>query len=150
MKKLSDVYFLACASNTADIYKIDNKPDYVESNNIIWFAENIYMYLESMFQEKLRINSWFRNKELNTKVGGSPTSRHLEGMAIDFTVEGENVRHVAMNIFMAIPSFGKMIIYPNHNFIHLDSKFTNEKLIYVTYDKKNYERISYDDIYEIL
>jgi hypothetical protein len=38
--------------------------------------------------EPIVINSGYRSAELNKKVGGSPTSNHLTGCAVDISVAG--------------------------------------------------------------
>lgn len=39
-------------------------------------------------RKPVRINSWFRGPAVNKKVGGSPTSEHSLGAAVDFTCPG--------------------------------------------------------------
>ena len=39
-------------------------------------------------EEPIMINSGYRSPELNKKVGGSPTSNHLTGCAVDIRVYG--------------------------------------------------------------
>ena len=34
--------------------------------------------------DPIRVTSWYRCKELNTAIGGSKTSAHMRGLAVDF------------------------------------------------------------------
>lgn len=63
-----------------------------------------------------------RSPELNTKVGGSPTSDHLylgESCAVDFTLPKVEVEVVFNYICLNSDAFGQCIYYPDQNFIHL-------------------------------
>ncbi len=48
------------------------------------------------FGAAVRIRSWYRTVEYNTDIGGAPKSKHLEGIACDFTVDGVKPPEVRM------------------------------------------------------
>ena len=70
-------------SNTALRRGIDNKPteDHLHFMEII--AEEIFEPLRAHVGGPIKINSFYRSPELNTAIGGSKTSQHCKGQAMD-------------------------------------------------------------------
>lgn len=73
----------ATKSPTAIRNGIKNEPNAQELSNMKLVAEKCFEPLREWYGKPIRINSFFRNKELNAKVGGSPSSEHCVGSAID-------------------------------------------------------------------
>ena len=67
--------------------EIDNIPSHVAIENLkrvcTWLEE-----LRARARTPIVINSGYRSPQLNKKVGGSPTSNHLTGCAVDIRVAG--------------------------------------------------------------
>lgn len=59
--------------------------------DVLAFAGATLEPLRSKHGKPWVINSWYRCPELNTAVGGNPSSRHMLGTAIDFTVPGQTI-----------------------------------------------------------
>ena len=70
-------------SNTALDRKIVNIPSWEQLNNLITLGNNMDKVRE-LLGVPIRVNSCFRGDQLNRSVGGSATSSHLQGLAIDF------------------------------------------------------------------
>lgn len=68
------------------------------------------------------VNSFYRSLELNNAVGGSRTSDHMNGRAIDFVPVGMNLREAYNKIKNSGLSYDQLIIYPNQRFIHISFK----------------------------
>lgn len=68
------------------------------------------------------VNSFYRNLQLNNAVGGSKTSDHMNGRAIDFVPIGMNLREAYNKIKNSGLSYDQLIIYPNQRFIHISFK----------------------------
>ena len=78
-------YIEATYSNTAKARKIDNTPD---ANTIVRMklvAEKCFQPLREWYGKPIKINSFYRSPKLNVAVGGSKTSQHVKGYAIDLT-----------------------------------------------------------------
>lgn len=73
----------ATKSITAIRRGIFNKPGEVELANMKLVAEKCFEPLREWYGKPITINSFYRSKALNTAVGGSTTSDHVKGMAID-------------------------------------------------------------------
>ena len=70
-------------STTALRRGIDNTPNDEQLNNMELIAEEIFEPLRTYVGGPIKINSFFRSPELNKAIGGSTTSQHCKGQAID-------------------------------------------------------------------
>jgi zinc D-Ala-D-Ala carboxypeptidase len=70
-------------SNTAERLGINNMPDNETLITMQVTAQHIFEPLRNKFNEPIYISSFYRSPELNTAIGGSTTSRHCLGEAID-------------------------------------------------------------------
>ena len=70
-------------SATATRRGIDNTPGDDQLHFMELIAENIFEPLRQYVGGPIKINSFYRCPELNTAIGGSATSQHCKGQAID-------------------------------------------------------------------
>jgi len=79
-------------SATAIKKDIDNTPNEIQIQRIISLAKNLFDPLRVWCGGRVKINSVFRSKLLNSKIGGSTKSQHManNGAAIDID---DNYRH---------------------------------------------------------
>jgi zinc D-Ala-D-Ala carboxypeptidase len=75
----------ATQSETAIRKGIDNNPGEWELINMKIVAEKCFEPLRKWYGRRLRVNSFYRSPELNIAVGGSKTSQHCKGEAIDIS-----------------------------------------------------------------
>jgi hypothetical protein len=80
-------------SDTATRLDIDNTPGEKEIENLTALCTNVLEPLRALLYSKdavhrLYINSGFRCKKLNTKIGGAVGSQHIFGQAADIHVDG--------------------------------------------------------------
>ena len=76
-------YAEAIHSNTAKRKGIDNTPNPTQVENMKVTAEKIFQPLREWVGGPIKVNSFFRSAELNKAIGGSKTSQHCKGQAID-------------------------------------------------------------------
>ena len=62
---------------------LDNIPNQFELSNMKEIAEQIFEPLRKWVGGPIRINSFYRSKALNKAIGGSTTSQHCKGQAMD-------------------------------------------------------------------
>ena len=67
--------------------------------------------------EELIITSGYRCEEWNRKVGGSPTSSHLKGLAVDIGIDRSRLRY---RVIEAAIRLGFHRIGIGKDFVHLD------------------------------
>jgi len=70
-------------SITATRLGIDNTPADDQLNFMELIAEEVFEPLRAWVGGPIKINSFFRSPELNKAIGGSATSQHCKGQAID-------------------------------------------------------------------
>ena len=88
--KLSEHLELAeiIKSESAKRNDISNMPTAEHIANLKLLAEHIFEPIRANFRCPILISSGYRSKELNAKVGGSNTSQHSLGQAIDIDMDG--------------------------------------------------------------
>lgn len=84
--KLSPHFTLAefTRSATADARGIDNAPTAAHLTNLKTLAANLETVRTLLGNNPILITSAYRNPALNRAVGGSSTSDHAKGLAVDF------------------------------------------------------------------
>ena len=74
-------------STTAKRLGIDNTPDEWTTENLRQVALNIFQPLREAFGCPIYVSSGYRSAELNTAIGGSTRSQHVEGRALDLDAD---------------------------------------------------------------
>lgn len=70
-------------SDTATRRRIKNEPNEEQLKAMKTLAKKVFEPLRENFGEPIRVNSFFRSIALNKAIGGSRTSQHCAGEAID-------------------------------------------------------------------
>ena len=76
-------YAEATRSEAAQKQGITNIPDAASLTAMKRTAERVFEPLRTYIGEPIRINSFFRTPQVNTLIGGSATSQHMKGEAMD-------------------------------------------------------------------
>lgn len=135
--KLSEHFTLAefTFSQTAMRKNIDNTP----SPEIISNLKRVAHLLEQVRSNTgapIRVSSGYRSKELNKVIGGSDTSAHTQGYAVDFNIPNMTPREVAKSIRGSGLKFDQLILEgvtiaaPDGQWVHIsiDPKMRGEVL----------------------
>jgi hypothetical protein len=92
MKKISEhiSYKEGTFSSTAKQLGLSNKPEKEHLKAMELLAENVFEPLRKWVGGPIKVNSFYRSEEVNSKIGGSSkTSAHMLGQAIDITTMGK-------------------------------------------------------------
>lgn len=73
----------AIKSNTATVLQIQNIPNSEQIANLKLVCTEVFDKVREHFGKPIGITSGFRSAELNKRIGGSKTSQHMEGKALD-------------------------------------------------------------------
>lgn len=133
-------------SQTADRLGIDNVPSAQHLDNARMLFERVVQRVRDHFGPTV-INSGYRSPALNKAVGGSNTSQHSTGQAVDIEVPGKSNQEVAVWIRDNL-EFDQLILegykpgIPGSGWVHvsyangknrqqvLSARFENGKAIY--------------------
>ena len=74
-------------SNTATRKGIDNHPTQEHLEALEDIAENIFQPIREHFKVPIGISSGYRSEALNKAIGGSKTSQHSKGEALDLDAD---------------------------------------------------------------
>lgn len=87
--KLSDNLSLAevIKSNTAIKYGIDNSPTEEHLENLKAIAQDVFQRVREHFGKAIYVSSGYRSEALNERIGGSSTSQHCKGEALDLDAQ---------------------------------------------------------------
>lgn len=83
-----------------------------------------------IYDKPMRVNSGYRTKEHNTKIGGVKNSSHLRGLAADISCKSSGDRFAMLNAFMQA---GFKRIGVANSFIHVDTDEDKSQNIIWTY-----------------
>lgn len=83
------------ASPTAKRLGLSNNPTPEHLANMKYVCEKILEPVRAHFGKAVKINSSYRSPAVNKAVGGSKTSQHVNGQAVDFEIEGIDNKTVA-------------------------------------------------------
>jgi len=111
-------------SESAKRNGISNTPTPEHIENLKALAENIFQPIRDHFKKPIRISSGYRSKELNAKVGGSATSQHSKGQAIDLDNDGTDITNRQIFDFVKDNLPFDQLIYEfgdddNPNWVHI-------------------------------
>jgi hypothetical protein len=89
MEKVSKYvsYFEVTHSNQAKALRIGNIPNAEQLANLKLVCTNIFDKVREHFGKPIGISSAFRSYELNQRIGGSKSSLHMQGMALDIDAD---------------------------------------------------------------
>jgi len=129
-------YKEATHSNYAKQYGIKNVPSDEDIENMKLVAEKVFEPLREWVEAPIRVNSFYRSKELNLGIGGSQVSSHLTGNAIDITSMGGKTNLEMFHYIKDNLDFDQLIwefgTEPKWLHISYKSKKENRKQILVT------------------
>lgn len=75
-------------SRTATRLGLSNSPNEEHVKNMQALAENIFQPLRDYFGVPIHISSGYRSEALNNAIGGSKSSQHCKGEAMDIDRDG--------------------------------------------------------------
>jgi len=115
-----------CFSQEAARAGIDNTPSREVVANLLRLAKMLEK-VRALLKSPIHISSGFRCAELNTRIGGSTKSAHLEGRAADFICPAFGTPYVvAKRIAAARLGFDQMI-HEYGRWVHIAVPRANER-----------------------
>lgn len=149
-------YKEAVYSPTAERLGIDNIPDFEQLHKMQLLATQIFEPLRRHFNVPIKINSFFRCKELNAAVGGSSSSQHTKGEAIDIDDTFGKIKNSDIFYWIVENLYFDQIIWEFGNskspaWVHVSYKYTiNRKKITISYKNNGVTKYKHFDNIEEL
>lgn len=117
-------------SDTAIRKGIKNVPNRQEEQNLIALVDKILDPLREAYKKPIIVTSGFRCEELNRLIGGSKTSQHRTGQAVDIRTipdtPEENKKLYDLIIQLNLP-FDQLIDEHNFDWVHVSFSEKNRK-----------------------
>jgi len=122
----------ATTSQTAIRNKILNVPTDLELINMQLVGIRVFDVVREHFKTPIRVSSFFRCLRLNNAVGGSKTSQHVKGQAIDMQGAGKLTNQMIFDYVKENLDFDQLI--------HEYGTDTNPAWVHVSYVSKEKNR----------
>ena len=115
-------------SNTAIKNGIDNSPTLEHLNNLEILAEKIFQPIREHFGLPIGISSGYRSKALNKVIGGSKTSQHCSGQALDLDADiyGKVTNKEIFEFIRDNLDWDQLINEYNYSWVHVSYKNKKE------------------------
>ena len=124
-------------SNTAIKNGIDNSPTLEHLKNLEILAEKIFQPIREHFGVPIGISSGYRSKALNKAIGGSKTSQHCSGQAIDLDADiyGKVTNKEIFEFIRDNLDWDQLINEYNYSWVHVsyNEKKENRKQVLKAY-----------------
>jgi len=119
-------------SETAKRRGISNMPTPEHIENFKLLAEKVFQPIREYFGIPIHISSGYRSKALNTAIGGSLSSQHCSGEAIDIDMDGTSVTNAQIfNYIKDNLSFDQLIwefgTDSNPDWVHVSYESTGKQ-----------------------
>ena len=119
----------ATVSNTATRFGIENNPSDIQLACMKLVAEKCFEPLREWYKKPIKVNSFFRCESLNTKVGGSKTSQHVKGEAIDLSGGNKEENKKLFDWCKENLEFDQLINEYDYTWVHISYTVKNRKQI---------------------
>jgi hypothetical protein len=119
----------ATVSNTATRFGIENNPSDIQLACMKLVAEKCFEPLRTWYNKPIKVNSFFRCESLNAKVGGSKTSQHVKGEAIDISGGNKEENKKLFDWCKENLEFDQLINEYDYTWVHISYTVKNRKQI---------------------
>lgn len=129
MEKISKhiSYNEATKSSAAKAAKIDNTPGVVELSAMKLLAEKVFEPLREWYGKPIIINSFYRSSHVNKLVGGSKSSQHVNGQAIDITAGSKEENKKLFDWLNANVEYDQLINEYDYSWVHVSYRKNNNR-----------------------
>lgn len=112
---------------TATTYpELQDTPSPEAIASLVYLCAMVLEPLREKWGKPIHINSGYRSKSLNNRVGGVANSYHLKGLAADIRVQHENEAKQLLNVLKTLKHVDVALIERLRNsvWVHVQTSFT--------------------------
>lgn len=120
-------YEEATVSPTALRLGIKNEPSLEQLSAMKLVADRCFEPLREWYSKPIKINSFFRCQELNKAIGGSKTSSHMTGEAIDITAGSKAENKKLFDWAKENLLFDQLINEYDFSWVHISYRLGNNR-----------------------
>lgn len=107
-------------SETAKNAKINNVPSEKETANLVRLVDDVLDPLRKAYGKPIKVNSGYRNDQLNKLVKGAKNSHHVKGMAADITAGSKEENRKLFDLVQSLKlPFTQLIDEKNFSWVHV-------------------------------
>lgn len=106
---------------------LDNTPSKVELTNLEYLVNNVLDKVREIYGKPIKVNSGYRSKLVNKKVGGASNSQHTKGEAVDITGGNKTENKMIYEIIKNLGKYDQLINEYDYSWIHISYKNGNNR-----------------------
>lgn len=106
---------------------LSNVPSKVEQDNLEYLVNNVLDKVREIYGKPIKVNSGFRSKLVNKKVGGASNSQHTKGEAVDITGGNKTENKMIYEIIKSLGKYDQLINEYDYSWIHISYKNGNNR-----------------------
>lgn len=106
---------------------LENIPSKVEQANLEYLVNNVLDKVREIYGKPIKVNSGFRSKLVNKKVGGASNSQHTKGEAVDITGGNKTENKMIYEIIKSLGKYDQLINEYDYSWIHISYKNGNNR-----------------------
>ena len=130
-----------CQSKVAEKYGIDNTPSEEAKENLQNLIDEVLDPCREKYGKPITVNSGYRSKQLNAKIGGVDTSDHLTGEAADITGGSVAENRKIFRILVENGKFDQLIWEKGGQWVHVSWRGNDSRHIMLEFKNGSYRRI---------
>jgi len=106
---------------------LDNTPSKDVQANLEYLVNNVLDEVREIYGKPIKVNSGYRSKLVNKKVGGASNSQHTKGEAVDITGGNKTENKMIYEIIKNLGKYDQLINEYDYSWIHISYKNGNNR-----------------------
>ena len=106
---------------------LDNTPSKDVQANLEYLVNNVLDEVREIYGKPIKVNSGYRSKLVNKKVGGASNSQHTKGEAVDITGGNKAENKMIYEIIKNLGKYDQLINEYDYSWIHISYKNGNNR-----------------------
>lgn len=114
-------------SDTAKAMGLSNVPPPEVVRRLQMLCHRVLEPLRARLLAPIHVSSGYRSPAVNGAVGGSPSSQHMHGEAVDIWTGAMDARDLKVLITQCVPEWDQLYLHEIGNFVHVSYRVGNNR-----------------------